>query len=143
LARASAMGLSPYQAVIVASMIQGEAKLDVDRPLISAVIDNRLRADMPLQIDATVRYARGPSVTGRLTDADFARASPYNTYQVKGLPPTPIMTVAEVSLRAALATADVPYLYYVVIDANGKHAFATTYQQHLQNIAEARRKGLL
>jgi UPF0755 protein len=143
LSRATAEGLTPYQAVIEASMIQGEAKLDVDRPLIAAVIDNRLRGDMLLQIDATVRYARGPDHPGPLTSADFKLGSPYNTYVVKGLPPTPIMTVSEASLRAALAPANVDYLYYVVIDKSGKHAFATTYQQHLANIAEARKKGVL
>jgi len=141
--RATAQGLTPYQAVIEASMIQGEAKLDVDRPLIAAVIDNRLRADMLLQIDTTVRYARGPDMAGPLTSADFKVDSPYNTYLVKGLPPTPIMTVSEASLQAVLAPANVDYLYYVVIDKSGKHAFATTYRQHLANVAEARKKGLL
>lgn len=142
LARGGPHGASAYQAVIVASLIQTEAKLDVDRPLIAAVVYNRLHDWTPLQIDATVKYARGGG-DGPLTNADFALASPYNTYKVKGLPPTPISTVALVSLRAALAPANAPYLYYVLIDASGKHAFATTYQQHLQNIAEARKKGLL
>jgi UPF0755 protein len=138
---ANAAGVTPYQAVIIASLIQGEAKLDVDRPLIAAVISNRLRAGMMLQIDATVKYARGGDAP--LTTDDFALASPYNTYKVNGLPPTPIMTAADVSLRAALAPANVPYRFYVLIDKSGKHAFAVTYEQHLQNIAEARKKGVL
>ncbi len=141
LANTGALGVTPYQALIVGSMVQAEAKLDVDRPLIAAVIYNRLRAGMPLQIDATVKYARGGDAP--LTTDDFNRDSPYNTYKVKGLPPTPIMSVAEVSLRGALAPPDVPFRFYVLIDKNGKHAFAVTYQQHLQNVAEARRKGLL
>lgn len=136
----------PYATVTVASLIQTEAKLDSERPLIAAVVDNRLHDGMPLQIDATVIYAReaaGGAHAGPLTDADFARQSPYNTYRVKGLPPTPISTVSVASLEAALHPADVPYLYYVLIDPSGRHRFATTYAEHQRNVAEARRKGLL
>ncbi len=144
--RAIAAGLpaapDPYRTVIVASLIQREAGVDEDRPLIAAVVENRLRQGMPLQIDATVLYARGGG-TGPLTDADFARDSPYNTYQVDGLPPTPISTVTLASLTAALHPADVAYLYYVLTDSNGKHAFATTYAQHQANIADARRRGVI
>ena len=132
----------PYHVITVASLIQTEAKLDVDRPLIAAVVENRLRDGMPLQIDATLLYARGSRV-GAITDADRNSSSPYNTYRVKGLPPTPISTVAAVSLRAALHPADVPYKFYVLIDASGKHAFAVTFAEHQRNVAEARRKGLL
>ena len=82
----------PYRTVIIASLIQTEAKLDEDRPLIAAVVENRLRDDMPLQIDATLLYARGSRV-GPITDADYDRDSPYNTYRNQGLPPTPISTV--------------------------------------------------
>jgi peptidoglycan lytic transglycosylase G len=132
----------PYRTVIIASLIQTEAKLDVDRPKIAAVVENRLRDDMPLQIDATLLYARG-SRAGPLTDADFERDSPYNTYRNKGLPPTPISTVTKTSLDAALHPADVPYKFYVLSDANGGHAFATTYAEHQKNVEVARRKGLL
>lgn len=144
--RAAAAGLDasadPYRTITIASLIQTEAKLDEDRPLIAAVVENRLRDAMPLQIDATLLYARG-SRTGPLTDEDFQRDSPYNTYRVRGLPPTPISTVSIASLTAALHPASVPYKFYVLIDANGKHAFATTYEEHQRNVAEARRKGLL
>ena len=143
---ADAVGLGqssdPYRAVVVASLIQREAGVDADRPLIAAVIENRLRDQMPLQIDATVVYARGGG-TARLTDADFARVSPYNTYKVNGLPPTPISTVTEASLRAALHPANVPYKYYVLTDKSGKHAFAVTFAEHQANIADARRRGVL
>lgn len=138
----ASLGVSPYQEVTVASLVQREAGLEVDRPLIAAVIYNRLHDGMKLQIDATVQYARGPK-DGPLTSADFALDSPYNTYVVKGLPPTPISTVSDASLRAAVAPAAVPYLYYVLIDRSGKHAFATTYAQHLANIARARKNGVL
>jgi UPF0755 protein len=135
----------PYHTVVVASLIQTEAKLDSERPLIAAVVENRLRESMPLQIDATVIYARRAAglPDGSLTDADFARESPYNTYQVSGLPPTPISTVSATTLAAALHPADVPYLFYVLIDPSGKHRFATTYADHERNVAEARRKGVI
>ncbi len=132
----------PYRAVIVASLIQREAGVDEDRPLIAAVVENRLRDNMPLQIDASVVYARGGG-SRPLTDADFALRSPYNTYVVAGLPPTPISTVTAPSLTAALHPASVPYLYYVLTDKRGKHAFAETYAQHEANIADARRRGVI
>jgi UPF0755 protein len=106
------------------------------------VVDNRLRDGMPLQIDATLLYARG-SREGPITQADYDRDSPYNTYRTTGLPPTPISTVTATSIDAALHPADVPYKFYVLIDKNGKHKFATTYAEHQRNVAEARRKGLL
>ncbi len=132
----------PYRTVVIASLIQREAGIDADRPLIAAVIQNRLRDSMPLQIDATVVYARGGG-DARLTDADFALDSPYNTYRTRGLPPTPISTVTEASLRAAIHPADVPFKYYVLTDASGKHAFAVTFAEHERNIADARRRGVL
>lgn len=132
----------PYRAVIVASLIQREAGVDADRPLIAAVVDNRLRDDMPLQIDATVVYARGGGAAP-LTDADFALDSPYNTYRIAALPPTPISTVTAASLRAALHPADVPFKYYVLTDISGAHAFAVTFAEHERNIADARRRGVL
>ncbi len=128
---ANALGSTPYEVVIVASLVQREAKLDEDRPLIAAVIYNRLKQGMPLQIDATTQYAQK---TGN---------SAYDTYKIPALPPTPISTVSKSSLRAAMAPADVSYLYYVLSDANGKHAFAETYEEHLKNVEAARAKGLL
>lgn len=134
--------LTPYQALVVASLIQSEAKADEDRPVIASVVMNRLARDMPLQIDATVLYAIGERKPSN-TAADRATESPYNTYLVKGLPPTPISSVAAVSIAAALAPAQSSYLYYVLSDADGHHAFATTYEEHLANVDAARRKGLL
>jgi UPF0755 protein len=129
-------GQTPYQAVISASLIEGEAGTKEDAPLISAVIVNRLLQGVALQIDATLCYAKGgcPPVP---TENDRKIDSPYNTYQIPGLPPTPIRTVSEVSLRAALAPAPVPFLYYVA-DANGKTTYATTLPEHEANIRRAR-----
>jgi peptidoglycan lytic transglycosylase G len=132
-------GMSPYQAVISASLIEAEAGSKDDAPLISSVIVNRLKDGMPLQIDATLCYAKGgcPPVP---TDADRKIDSPYNTYKITGLPPTPIKTVSEVALRAALGPAPVPFLYYVS-DKNGKTYYATTLQEHERNVAKARDAG--
>ena len=138
----AAQSLTPYQTVVAASLIQTEAKLAEDAPLISAVIRNRIRDGMQLQIDSTLCYAKGgcpPSPS----DADKAIDSPYNTYKIAGLPPTPIASVTEASLVAALNPSDVPYKFYVVSDASGKHAFATTLEEHNRNVAAARAKGLL
>jgi UPF0755 protein len=135
-------GLTPYQVVVVASMVQEEAGIDRDRPLIASVILNRLRDRMMLQIDATVLYAlqvRKPSNT----ETDRATDSPYNTYVHTGLPPTPIGSVAKVSLVAALHPATTDYLYYVLGGLDGHHVFAATYAQHLKNVDAARKAGLL
>jgi len=132
-------GLNPYQALVSASLIEAEAGSKDDAPLISAVITNRLKDDMPLQIDATLCYAKGgcPPVP---SDADRKIDSPYNTYKVKGLPPTPIKTVSEVAMRAALVPAQVPYKYYVS-DSHGKTYYATTLAEHEKNVAKARDDG--
>ncbi len=144
---ANVQGLTPYEAIVAASLIQTEAKLAEDAPLISAVIRNRLADGMPLQIDSTLCYARlqttGAGCPPPPTNADKEIDSPYNTYKVAGLPPTPISSVTEASLAAAIAPADVPYKYYVIADENGKHAFATTLDEHERNVAAAREKGLL
>lgn len=139
---AATNGLNPYQTVVAASLIQTEAKVAEDAPLISAVIRNRLRDGMPLQIDSTLCYAKGgcPPVP---TNADKAIDSPFNTYRVTGLPPTPIAGVTEANLRAAINPAAVSYKFYVLIDASGKHKFANTLAEHEANVREARAKGLL
>ena len=132
-------GLTPFQSLVSASLIQAEAGTKDDAPLISAVIVNRLKDDMPLQIDATLCYAKGgcPPVP---TDEDRKIDSPYNTYKNKGLPPGPIKTVSEVAMRAALNPAPVPYRYYVS-DANGKTYYAQTLAEHEKNVAKARDAG--
>jgi UPF0755 protein len=142
LAGATQNGVTPYQTIIVASLIQTEAKLEDDRPLIASVVYNRLRDKMPLQIDATLLYARG-NKSGPIYNSDKQIDSPYNTYKVSGLPPTPISTVTRASLLAAMNPATTAFKYYVLADKNGKHAFATTLAEHDKNVAEARKKGLL
>jgi UPF0755 protein len=125
-------GLTPQQTVVAASLVQAEAGSAADAPKVAAVITNRLKQGTPLQIDATLCYAKGgcPPVP---TNADKQVDSPYNTYRVTGLPPTPIMTMTEQSLRAALAPANVPYLFYVT-GKDGVTYFATTFAEHEANI---------
>jgi UPF0755 protein len=129
-------GQTPYQALVSASLIEAEAGSKDDAPLISSVIVNRLKDGMPLQIDATLCYAKGgcPPVP---TEADRKIDSPYNTYKNMGLPPTPIKTVSEVALRAALSPAPTPYKYYVS-DSHGKTYYAQTLAEHEKNVAKAR-----
>jgi len=132
----SPIGLTPYQVLTAASLIQTESGSDADSPLISAVIVNRLRDKMPLQIDATLCYAKGgcPPVP---VDADKKIDSPYNTYKVAGLPPTPIASVNASALSAAMNPAPVAYKYYVS-DKNGKTYFAVTQAEHERNVEKAR-----
>lgn len=130
-AAARRLRLTVPQVVTVASMIEREAKVDAERPLIASVIYNRLRIGMPLEIDATIEYAL-PEHKTALTYADLAIDSPYNTYKHTGLPPTPISNPGKASLLAAFHPASTPYLYYVY-KGDGHHAFSTTLQQQQEN----------
>ena len=134
---AKALGLTPYEVVIVASMIEREAQVDGDRATIAGVIYNRLNAGQTLGIDATLLYD-DPSPDGKLTSADLATDSPYNTRINAGLPPTPIASPGRASLEAALHPEQTDYFYYVLCppDGRGVHRFAVTYQEHLVNVRE-------
>lgn len=136
----SKVGFTPYEAVIAASLIEREAKLSDDQPKVSRVIQNRLAKGMLLQIDATVLYAIGHKE--RVLFRDLEVDSPYNTYKVKGLPPTPIAAPGITALRAAVAPEAGPWLYYVVVKPDGSHAFAETGAQHAANIREAEKNGV-
>ncbi|MDO8364342.1 MAG: endolytic transglycosylase MltG [Actinomycetota bacterium] len=154
---AAALGVTPYQVLIVASMIEREARVPEDRAKIARVIYNRLFIGMPLGIDATLLYGQPPgSSPTALRDVD----TPYNTYMHAGLPPTPIANPGRASIQAALHPAPNPpqgdpiclalpdgtpcaYLYYVIADEDGGHVFAATLEQHEANVRAARDKGLL
>jgi UPF0755 protein len=130
--RADELGLTPYEVVVVASMIERESRVPEDRANVSAVIHNRLREGMPLQIDATIQYAL-PEDNRLLTEEDYEYDSPYNTYLHADLPPTPIASPGLASLEAALEPADEDFLYFVVIDPDtGRHAFADSYEEFLR-----------
>jgi UPF0755 protein len=132
---ASKLGVTPYQVVVVASMIEKEAFKDSERPLISAVIYNRLKIGMALGIDATLLYDDPTPGDNTLTASDLESNSPYNTRKHTGLPPTPIASPGLSSIRAALEPANVRYLYYVLCPKDGKgvHRFSLTNRQHLNN----------
>lgn len=126
-------GLDAKSLVILASLVESEARLDDDRPLIASVYLNRIAEDMPLQCDATILYAM-PEHKERLYYSDYEYDSPYNTYLFKGFPPTPICNPGEKSLIAASQPAESDYLYYLWNkESNGGHVFAETYKEHLQN----------
>lgn len=136
------LGLDPYDGLIVASLIEREAKLDEERPLIASVIANRLESGIALQIDATIIYALGVN-PGEVTTADLEVDSLYNTYLYPGLPPTPIGGVRVASIEAAAAPAETEYFYYVLISTDGTHGFSRTLEEHNQKKEEAKEAGVL
>ena len=156
-AGAKARGFRPYEILIIASLIEREAKVATDRSKIAQVIYNRLAKKMKLEIDASVKYGQDPTMSW--TDMK-ATDTPYNTYIHDGLPPTPIANPGKASIQAALAPFGTPpasdpaciglpvgvkceYFYYVLADEAGGHVFATTYQQHLLNVEKSKSAGLL
>lgn len=130
--RAHALGLDVPQVITIASLIEREAKVDAERPLMAGVYYNRLRAGMPLQVDASIEYAL-PEHHTVITRRDLELASPYNTYRHTGLPPTPIANPGKPSIDAAFHPAPSRYLYYVY-RGDGRHAFASTLQEQNANV---------
>lgn len=135
-----AAGYTPYEGLIIASLIETEVLLDEERPIVSSVIHNRLALEMKLDIDATVLYALG---TRDIALFNNEVDSPYNTYLVAGLPPTPIASPGRSSLEAAAAPDTTEFLFYVLSDLEGHHAFAATIEEHNDNVAQARADGVL
>lgn len=135
-AAARARGLSLHQLLTVASMVEREARAPDERPVVAAVIYNRLARGMRLEIDATVLYAMGTHKPS-LTAADLAVDSPYNTYRREGLPPGPIANPGLAAIAAAASPADVPYLYYV-LRPDGRHHFSRTLEEHLDAVRRYR-----
>jgi uncharacterized YceG family protein len=121
---ARSKNLTPYDVLIIASMIEREVAVPSERRLVSAVIYNRLRARMPLQIDATLRYGLGIPPDRSITQSELQSSSPYNTRHRPGLPPTPIANPGLPSIQAAAHPAHVPYLYFVR-KPDSKHHFFT------------------
>lgn len=133
LAQMKADHLSLNQLVTEASLVENEAEVESERPLIASVINNRLKRGMKLQIDATVEYALGHHVAV-VTDKETKTKSPYNTYSVSGLPPGPIDNPGEKSINAVLHPAKTNYIYYVAKgDGSGEHYFSKTYSKQLHN----------
>ena len=124
------LNLTEYELVTVASLIEKEAASPEERPLVASVIYNRIRKDMPLQIDATVLYALDYP-KGELSLADLRVDSPYNTYENTGLPPGPICSPGRQSLEAAINPAETDYLYYVLKASGEEHYFTNNYNDFL------------
>ncbi len=136
----STQGLTIYQATTLASLVQREAVVEDEMPTIASVFLNRLAQGMKLDSDPTVQYAIGYNNeqhrwwTNPLTAEDLQTRSPYNSYQNAGLPPGPIDSPSLAALRAVAFPAQTPYYYFRArCDGSGRHAFAETYQQHLEN----------
>jgi uncharacterized YceG family protein len=133
-AYAHSKNLTNYDILKIASMVEEEAAVPGDRAKIAAVIYNRLRNRMPLQIDATLRYGLHIKPTQSITEAELNSNNPYNTRKLYGLPPTPIGNPGLASIRAAARPDKVGYLYYVRIPGTNRHVFFTNpndYEQYL------------
>jgi UPF0755 protein len=133
--------LTPYEVVIVASLIEEETRVDDERAKVARVIYNRLSQGIPLGIDATSRYEA--ELAGRdRDDIDFDSQSPYNTRRVAGLPPTPIASPGRASIEAALNPAEGPWIYYVLQDEDGNHFFTDSAREFERAKAECAAKDL-
>jgi len=133
--RLDSLGLNRDELVTLASIVEAEVRFDQDRLLVASVYHNRLTAGLRMQADPTIIYALGER--RRLYNTDYDLDSPYNTYLIDGLPPTPIGQPSAASLLAALYPADTDYLYFVA-GPDGWHHFSRTYAEHLQTIRELR-----
>jgi UPF0755 protein len=136
--QAKARGLSQRQAVILASIIEREAMLDSERPLISAVYHNRLKKGMRLQADPTVIYGMA-RFDGNLRKRDLGEDTPYNTYVHPGLPPGPICSPGRASLEAAVEPARTKDLYFVA-KGDGSHQFSRSYRAHVNAVNRYQRR---
>ncbi|HUG64178.1 MAG TPA: endolytic transglycosylase MltG [Gaiellaceae bacterium] len=133
---ARSKNLTPYDVLIIASMIEKETVVPAERRLVAAVIYNRLRNGMPLGIDATIRYGRDVPGTEPLKRSDLESDDPYNTRRRPGLPPTPIANPGLASMRAAANPARVDYLYFVRVGESNRHFFTTSEAEFCQKSLE-------
>lgn len=131
------MKLTLNEVLTMASIVEGEAMYDDERPVIAGVYYNRLRKRMRLQADPTVQYAVS-DLPRRLSRSDLKIDSPYNTYEHYGLPPGPINNPGRKSILAALYPAKHQYLYFVS-NYNGRHRFSRTYEEHQRHVREYRK----
>jgi UPF0755 protein len=133
---ARSKNLTPYDVLIIASMVEKETVVPAERTLVAAVIYNRLRNRMPLGIDATIRYGRNVPGTEPLKQSDIRSNNPYNTRNRLGLPPTPIANPGVASMRAAANPARVDYLYFVRIRDSNRHFFTASEAEFCQKSLE-------
>ena len=125
----------PYQMLILASIVEKETGIAEERPQVASVFINRLRANMKLQTDPTVIYGMGESYTGNIRKKDLEAMTPYNTYMIEGLPPTPIAMVSESALQAVAHPAKTDF-YYFVADGSGGHKFTRNLNEHNKAVQE-------
>ena len=125
----------PYQMLILASIVEKETGVAAERPQVASVFINRLRANMKLQTDPTVIYGMGESYTGNIRKKDLETMTPYNTYMIEGLPPTPIAMVSEGALQAVAHPAKTDF-YYFVADGSGGHKFTRNLNEHNKAVQE-------
>ena len=125
----------PYQMLILASIVEKETGIAAERPPVASVFINRLKANMKLQTDPTVIYGMGESYTGNIRKKDLETITPYNTYMIEGLPPTPIAMVSESALQAVAHPAKTDF-YYFVADGSGGHKFTRNLNEHNKAVQE-------
>ena len=125
----------PYQMLILASIVEKETGIAAERPQVASVFINRLKANMKLQTDPTVIYGMGESYTGNIRKKDLETITPYNTYMIEGLPPTPIAMVSESALQAVAHPAKTDF-YYFVADRSGGHKFTRNLNEHNKAVQE-------
>lgn len=130
--KAEALGMSPKEAYILASIIEEETTNNKEKDTIASVYLNRLKKGMPLQADPTLKFAVRNFALKRIAGPILDVASPYNTYRNKGLPPGPICTPSRVTIDAVLNPAQTPYLYFVANSRLNGHLFSTTFEEHVQ-----------
>ena len=127
--------VDPYQMLILASIVEKETGVAAERPQVASVFINRLKANMKLQTDPTVIYGIGESYTGNIRKKDLETITPYNTYMIEGLPPTPIAMVSESALQAVAHPAKTDF-YYFVADGSGGHKFTRNLNEHNKAVQE-------
>ncbi|WP_049370000.1 endolytic transglycosylase MltG [Haemophilus parainfluenzae] len=125
----------PYQMLILASVVEKETGIAAERPQVASVFINRLKANMKLQTDPTVIYGMGERYTGNIRKKDLETMTPYNTYMIEGLPPTPIAMVSESALQAVAHPAKTDF-YYFVADGSGGHKFTRNLNEHNKAVQE-------
>ena len=125
----------PYQMLILASIVEKETGIAAERPQVASVFINRLKANMKLQTDPTVIYGMGESYNGNIRKKDLETITPYNTYMIEGLPPTPIAMVSESALQAVAHPAKTDF-YYFVADGSGGHKFTRNLNEHNKAVQE-------